>query len=76
MTDLEGALRVESTRCGSDASRARLRRTPRGHAIRQSSTCSDKSQSIIDLDPKITDSTLELGVPEQPRVIMRISLSH
>ena len=40
--DLEGQQRVESTHCGNDASRARLRRTPRGHAVRQSSTCSDK----------------------------------
>ena len=64
-TKPEGGLRVESTRCGNDASRARLRRSPRGDAIRQSSTCSDKSQSIIDLDPKITDRALDLRVSEK-----------
>jgi hypothetical protein len=72
---LNGSKRLESAHCGNAGTRAHLRQ-PARRRRRSELDLLRQAQRIIDLDPKITDRALDLRVPEQPRVIMRTSLSH
>jgi hypothetical protein len=73
---LQWQRRVECTQCGKNASRAPVRRTREVAWSPSEFDLLRQRQGVIDLDPEVTNGALDLGVSEQPRVILRTSLSH